>query len=258
MFSGAGKRSVGAALLLGILLVTSGSFAHATDAPASPIPNWQAKASIDERFSTYARLGALDDGANFGPWHVVFDGVAHGRGVLLSRGRLRLVPQSAQRLSDTNSTLVVSRESFGPTALQLNATWTAKKTTRVGVANPWETGWLVWDYVDPDHFTYLILKPNGWEVGRRDPSAPGTQRFIVDADRPVTPIGMKRKVIVSRVGERTSITVDGMPLTSFDLPADERHGSVGMYAEDAVVDWSRVLVVTPALSTPAAPTPQVS
>ena len=238
-------RSLHLGLIVSSLIIVSSSLAQAAQAP-TPTPSQSGARSIDERFTTYSRASALDDGANFGPWHVVFDGVDHGKGVFLSKGRLRLVPQVSVRASDTNSTLVVSRQQFGPSALQFNSTWTSKKTTRVGKANPWETGWLVWDYIDPDHFTYLVLKPNGWEVGRRDPSQPGTQRFIVDADEPVTPIGMTRKVTIKRVGELTTITVDGTPLTSFTLPAEERHGSVGMYSEDAVVDWTRVQAFTPA------------
>ncbi len=245
-------RALPTALVVGGLLLASSSIAQAADAPSTPAsptssqsPGSARTVTIDERFTTYKRMTALDDNANFGPWHVVFDGVDHGRGVFLSKGRLRLVPQVSTRANDTNSTLVVSRQQFGPAALQLNATWTTTKTTRVGTANPWETGWLVWDYVDPDHFTYLVLKPNGWEVGRRDPSQPGTQRFIVDADAPVTPIGMTRSVVVKRIGDVTTITVNGTPLTTFNLPADERYGSVGMYTEDAVVDWTRFQAFTP-------------
>ena len=229
-------------LLLGALLIINAIAAQAATTSPGPSPT----SSIDEHFTTYPKVHSLNDGANFGPWHVVFDGVDHGPGVFISKGKLRLVPQVSQQASDTNSTLVVSRRRFTADPLQLDATWAAKKSTRIGTANPWETGWLVWDYVDPDHFTYLILKPNGWEVGRRDPTQPGNQRFIADADLPVTPIGMTRKVTVSRIGETTTITVDGVPLTSFTLPPDERHGSVGMYTEDAVVDWTRFRAFSPA------------
>ena len=238
-------------LLVGALLFINAMAAQAVSiAPSPPVTS-----SIDEHFTAYPNLRSLNDGANFGPWHVVFDGVDQGPGVFLSKGRLRLIPQISQHPSDTNSTLVVSRQQFSTDPLQIDATWTAQKTTRIGKANPWETGWLVWDYVDPDHFTYLILKPNGWEVGRRDPTQPGTQRFIADADTPVTPIGMTRKVTVTRNGDKTTITVNGVLLTSFTLPAEERHGSVGMYTEDAVVDWTRFRAFSPvpAGTPPASP-----
>ncbi|MDO8731397.1 MAG: calcium-binding protein [Actinomycetota bacterium] len=207
--------------------------------PASALTN-----RIDERFSDYTAGKSFDDGQKFGHWRVVFDGVNSGHGVHLSKSGLLLAPQSAQTSDTTNSTLVVSRKKFTDAPLHLSATWTTQRTTRLGAANPWETGWLIWDYVDASHFTYLILKPNGWEVGRRDPGVPGGQRFIADAPSPVTTIGMKRSATVDRLNGQTTISVDGAPLTSFTLTADESRGSVGMYSEDAVVLWSRIVVAT--------------
>ena len=199
---------------------------------------------IDERFTSYAKGTLIDDGEKFGHWRVVFDGVNNGRGVRISSSGLLLTPQSALLPDATNSTLVVSRRKFTSAPLHLSATWTTQRSTRVGTANPWETGWLIWDYLDAAHFTYLILKPNGWEVGRRDPSQPGGQRFIADAQSPLTPIGMKRSATVDRINGQTSISVDGVPLTSFTLPEQESRGSVGMYSEDAVVLWNRVFAAS--------------
>jgi hypothetical protein len=199
---------------------------------------------ITENFMGYPRARLLNDGNIFGPWYVVFDGVERAPGVRLRHGLLRLSPQIATRAGATNAALVISRQRFDDYALQLNATWTTRLTTRVGTANPWETGWLVWDYLDNDHFTYLILKPNGWEIGRRDPSQRGGQRFIEDGDLPITPIGATRSAMVQRVGGDTTVWVDGQPLTSFTIPAGEHRGAVGMYSEDAVVDWTSITVAT--------------
>lgn len=58
--------------------------------------------------------------------------------------------------------------------------------------NPWEVGWLLWCFSpDPTHpydpsptsnsnfrFYALVLKPNGWEVSKQDPSYKGGQRFL--------------------------------------------------------------------------------
>lgn len=162
----------------------------------------------------------------------------------ISKSGLLLTPQSAQQPAATNAALIVSRRKFTSAPLHLSATWTTQRTTRVGDANPWETGWPIWDYLDAAHFTYVTLKPNGWEVGRRDPSQPGGQRFIADAQSPLTPVGMKRSATVDRINGQTSISVDGVPLTTFTLPEQESRGSVGMYSEDAVVQWSRVFVAT--------------
>ncbi len=102
----------------------------------------------------------------------------------------------------------------------------------------------MWDYLGPAHFTYLVLKPNGWEIGRRDPTKPGGQRFIATGDNPVTPIGATRTATVDRVGLRTTVTVDGTRLAVFYVRPREAIGAVGMYSEDARVDWHRIYVAT--------------
>ena len=37
-------------------------------------------------------------------------------------------------------------------------------------ANPWEAGWLIAGYTDPERFYYVACKTNGWELGKRDPT----------------------------------------------------------------------------------------
>lgn len=62
--------------------------------------------------------------------------------------------------------------------------------------NPWEVGWLLWCFSpDPTHpydpsptsnsnfrFYAVVLKPNGWEVSKQDPSYKGGQRFLKSND----------------------------------------------------------------------------
>lgn len=236
---------VTAALLVGITLASSIAPQQALarpSAPAIPTPTPSATGPlrIDEDFTGYPAARLMGDGAVFGPWRVVFDGMNHGPSIRLRPGLLRLAPQAAKVDSATNAALVVSRRAFTGPTLSLKATWTTRATTRIGVANPWETGWLVWDYVDNDHFTYLVLKPNGWEVGRRDPSQRGGQRFVADGDLPTTPIGMTRTATVTRTEGTTRIQIDDQHLVTFTLPPNERRGAIGMYSEDAIVDWTSI------------------
>jgi hypothetical protein len=45
--------------------------------------------------------------------------------------------------------------------------------------NPWETAWIVWHATDDRHLSYLMLEPNGWELGQaRARLAGGGQRFL--------------------------------------------------------------------------------
>ena len=31
---------------------------------------------------------------------------------------------------------------------------------------------MLWRFLDDNHFYYLVLKPNGWEIGKADPAYP--------------------------------------------------------------------------------------
>lgn len=248
MVTSRGARRVSgitAALLAGVALAALAVPEPALARPAAtatpaPAPTATGQLRIVEDFTGYPAARLMGDGAVFGPWRVVFDGMNHGPSIRLRPGLLRLAPQSARGDGATNAALVVSRRGFTGPSLALTATWTTRATTRIGVANPWEAGWLVWDYVDNDHFTYLVLKPNGWEVGRRDPSQRGGQRFVADGDLPTTPIGMTRTATVTRTDGTTSIKVDDQHLVTFTLPPNERRGAIGMYSEDAIVDWTSI------------------
>jgi len=44
--------------------------------------------------------------------------------------------------------------------------------------------WVVFRYIDDDHFYHLALKPSGWELGKTDPSYPGGQRFLTTGTLP--------------------------------------------------------------------------
>ena len=216
--------------------------AHAAppgDSDAEPVVS-----RFDERFRAYTVGRSFSDGSVFGRWRVVFDGTRPGSGVSIWRHHLRLDPEPVIDPNQTRAALVVSRAFFDVTALHIASTWTTLHQNRVSGPNPWEVGWLVWDYVDPAHFTYLALKPNGWEIGRRDPAGPGGQRFVATGESVLTPIGLRRSVTVDRVGTQTTVRVDGMPLATYVLPADEVRGRVGMYTEDALADWQRLYVAT--------------
>jgi hypothetical protein len=43
--------------------------------------------------------------------------------------------------------------------------WTERRL-RGDRANPWDAAWLVWRYTDDQHFYYLVLKPDGFELGK--------------------------------------------------------------------------------------------
>ena len=143
-----------------------------------------------------------------------------------------LAPARPTGPSDTHSALVLGPWRQGEFELQCGIRTIAQ--LRDSGPNPWEVGWLIWNFSDLNHFYYLSLKANGWELGRRDPSYPGGQKFLATKNTPKFPPGQRYFVHLSRQGDILTVDVNGMRLVSI---ADTDHpvasGRIGFYSECA-------------------------
>ena len=148
---------------------------------------------------------------------------------------LVLAPAAAGRPDETHAALIVSLESYQGAVCFEGSVCTLEQL-RVGVANPWETAWLVWNYGDNDHFYYFAMKPNGWELGKRDPDYAGGQRFLATSTDVTFEVGRWNQFSITQVGDRIVISVDGVELVRFqDLERPYLGGRIGLYTEDARV-----------------------
>ncbi|MFI0366951.1 family 16 glycoside hydrolase [Actinomadura sp. 1N219] len=177
------------------------------------------------------------DGTVHGPWRAVFD----GHGANGSRGGvISLRPKPATDPAETHAGLVVSQARYGHIDFRLRARTVAQ--LRDKAPNPWEAAWIVWAYSDEHHFYYFILKPTGWELGKRDPAYRGGQRFLATGERSFA-IGKWYRVSVVQRGATMSVRVDGRPVTEFtDVERPYAGGAVGLYTEDAEVEFREIFV----------------
>ena len=215
------------------VLATLGAFVMA----ASPAAAATAKlTSMSDEFANLSSTTSYSDGMVFGNWTTVFAGYGYVKG---SGGYLTMAPRAVTSPDATSAALVVSRTGTTASCLTVSSRVATTAQLRTGSApNPWEVGWLVWDYVDNEHFTYLAVKTNGWEVGRRDPVYPGGQRFIATGSNMATPVGQYRTIDVRRTATTTTVKLDGTALATYTMAnAAERYGKVGMYTEDSAVSW---------------------
>ena len=104
----------------------------------------------------------------------------------------------------------------------------------------------MWHYTDDHHVYSIVLKPNGWELGKEDPAYPGAQRFLATGTVPSFPIGVQRVVRVRQIQSTISVWVDGRRLTTVtDRERPYTEGRVGLYTEDASVIFDNVVVRRP-------------
>jgi hypothetical protein len=179
------------------------------------------------------------DGSVNGPWLAVFDGLGT---TTYDDGTITLSPRAARRPEQTHAGLVVSMKWYE------NVDYTVSMRTveqlRVGRPNPWEVGWVVWHYDTNRHFYYFALKPNGWELGKVDPAFKGGQRFLATGERPAG-YAARHRVRVRQIGDTMDVWVDGKPVTSYtDTDEPYLRGAVGVYCEDAVVEFSDMRVTS--------------
>jgi hypothetical protein len=204
-----------------------------------------------ESFESYP-VGRWNQGETHGKWRVVFDGygtvkvkatdTAHGQ-------VLNLAPAAPASSGETHAALVAGTQSFGD--LDVNVSLRTAQQLRTS-PNPWEVGWFAWHYADAGHFYYLILKPNGWELGKRDPAYPGGQRFLATGGSPTFPTGAWHGIRVQQTGNSITVTADGKPLTTFvDQERPYLSGALGLYSEDAVVNFDDITMNSSSSTTTA-------
>lgn len=205
-------------------------------------------AQFFESFSGYIVATCFPDGTSFGPWTVVFAGFGCVR--IESDGLnswLHAVPK-VPKGGNTHSALITGPSFSG--ALTYDVRLITIEQTRQGgrkAPRPWEVGWVAWNYTDNDHFYYFIAKPNGWELGKRDPAYTGGQRFLSTGTSPTFPIGQQYSVRITQDATNTmSASVNGQLLTTFtDTERPYTSGKIGLYTEDAHVHFDDVLVTQP-------------
>jgi hypothetical protein len=209
------RRSVGAALAV-MLLLTGCTSTAATSAAT-----------------------ALGPGR---PWRLAYNGFGHAwsstrRGVT----RITLRPARPAFPAQTHAALVLSRGTWRDFVAEIRLR--TNRQLRWPHPHPWEVGWILWHYTSDRRFYYLVLKPNGWELGKADPGYPGDQRFLVTATHPVFPPGRWYTIRLRQRGDGIEMEVDGRRLVRFTDTRDPyRSGRVGLYTEDASVTFQPVTV----------------
>lgn len=175
----------------------------------------------------------------------------NGQGVVSIVGndtnhRINLKPKASTVATETHAALVTTLNSWGD--LDVSVTMNTDQQLRTGTApNPWEVGWLLWHFTDNDHFYYFMLKPNGWELGRRDPSGQGGQIFLQTGDYPRITVPATNVIRVRQVGNEIGVYVDGVQVAYYvdtNIAGAYLSGKVGFYTEDARARFDDLNVYT--------------
>jgi GH18 family chitinase len=203
-------------------------------------------APLSETFSSYATNACLLDGAAFGPWTSAFSGYGCDQ-IETSSGLywLEQTPQVSTAAALTHASLTLGPAFAAPLTLSVNVF--TKAQLRQGTApNPWEVGWVLFDYADNTHFYSFTPQPNGWELNKEDPAYAGSQRFLASGTTPLFPIGATYAVKIVQTSNVISVYVNGALITTYtDTLSPYTTGNIGLYNEDSDVRFSNVAVDVP-------------
>jgi hypothetical protein len=157
-----------------------------------------------------------------------------------TRRILVLSPGAADDPDTTHAALIVTRESYSGRIAFAGRVRTVKQLRTGSPPNPWECAWLVWNYQDEEHFYYVALKPAGWEVGKRDPSYPGGQRFLASGEDGFA-LGTWHEFRIVHEDAVVTVQLNGRVIASIaDGERPIRSGRLGLYTEDAEVELDGV------------------
>ncbi len=151
------------------------------------------------------------DGSWHGAWRSLYDGYGT---VLLRSGEpatLSQRPMAATSEEGTHAALAVTVQQYR--AVDVTVRQRTVEQLRASDPNTWEVPWLLWAHSDDEHFYYLVLKPNGWELGKADPAYPGAQRFLATGSSPSFPLEDWHTARVRHTGDTIEAWGDGRLLT---------------------------------------------
>jgi hypothetical protein len=189
--------------------------------------------------------------ASGGSWRVAYSGYGHVVQATHSGvTRITLAPARPASPADTHAALALSQRRWGDVTAEIRVR--TSKQLRWPHPNPWEVGWILWHYLSNQHFYYIALKPNGWELGKKEPGYPGNQRFLATGAYPAFPVGRWYTVTVQQRRDEITVTADGHRLTRFtDSKNPYQWGRVGLYTEDASATFQPLAIR--AANNPATP-----
>ena len=155
------------------------------------------------------------------------------------KGTYTLQSQAPSSPGETHSALLTSSATWGDQVFSYSASTLAQ--LRTGSApNPWEVAWSMFRFTDLTHYYWFIVKPNGWELGKKQGS--DTQIFLATGTTPSRPVGSAYQVRIEAQGGRIRVSLDGTPVVDYTDPSPLLSGSVGLYEEDAKVTFANVSV----------------
>jgi hypothetical protein len=172
-------------------------------------------------------------------WTVAYDGYGE---VGLENRSASLRPMTSERPTESHAALALAGGSNWHDYTFAARMSLQQQLRKNSAPNEWETGWLLFRYMDGARSYYLIHKTNGIELGKLVPPRGEGQVFLVTKPRPRAVPGRWYDYRIEVRGANIKVFIDDELQIDYTDPNPILRGGVGLYTEDAHVHFRQATV----------------
>lgn len=158
-------------------------------------------------------------------------------------GIYRMFPMTSTSTDETHAVLVTTVDDYSNFRLAVDSR-TDDQLRKNSSPKKWEVGWTFFRYTDTFHYYWFSLKPNGFELGKKDCNSctdpVDGQIILLTGPLPTLKINAWSQWIIEMTENRIKIFVDGNKIIDYKDPSMSEQlgsGKIAMYTEDAKVSF---------------------
>ncbi len=160
--------------------------------------------------------------------------VYNGYGTVTVNGKDALLyPLAAMSADETHAALITNSDPIKTNFTIRMKINNIQQLRQNSPPNPWEVGWILFNYQDASNFYYFIPKTNGIELGTL---VNGGQVFLVTENDPKIVVGQPFDLVLNYTDGLTKIYINGQQVINYSevLPGANK---IALYCEDSKVEF---------------------
>jgi Domain of Unknown Function (DUF1080) len=159
-----------------------------------------------------------------------------------------LSPAISASKNQTHASLVTTTKQFGNLEFLID-TNTVKQLIEKSIPGPGDAAWVLFRYTDAFHYYWVLLKPTGIELGKKDCNTCKDTRegqiFLFTSDKPKLHFGKWSRWHILVTGNHIVVTVDNKKAIDYIDPNMSNKlsfGRIGLYSEDALAYFDNIYI----------------
>lgn len=196
-----------------------------------------------DNFENYNTSSSFTDGQKFADWELIY-------------GRANIQEANSNKTLSLSS--IVGQDSA---SLMLGKTLDGNfkysgdinsLTQLAATPQPWQTEWIIWNYIDHSHFYYLAPRENGWVFAKRNGDVNNPE--ILASGNETFPADQKKAFEIVRRGNLFVISMNNVELASVTDNSPLNGGRIGLYTYNSAIAIDNIsLIQHEENTTPATP-----